>query len=109
MKNRSFPILVASIIIMAFLFPSHNIAVQKVDYEKYGNIAIAVVKADYPEENVTDYKYLGRKKISTMEVQDTFQFMVKENGKEKPVLVTINHNIEKEKFISLTVVEQESK
>ncbi|MFT8321047.1 MAG: DUF3889 domain-containing protein [Bacillus sp. (in: firmicutes)] len=108
MKNRCFPILIASILLMAFMFPSHNIAVQKLDYEKYGNIAIAVVKADYPKDNVTDYEYLGRKKISTMEVQDSFKFQVKENGNEKVVIVTINHNIKKEKFLSLVVEEQEA-
>ncbi|MCE4051106.1 MULTISPECIES: DUF3889 domain-containing protein [Bacillaceae] len=107
MKNRAFPILVASILIMGFLFPSHNIAVQKVDYEKYGSIAIAVVKADYPEQAVTDYKYMGRKKISTMEVEDSFQFIVKENSKEKTVQVTIKHDIKNDKFISLTVSEPE--
>ncbi|GKU81643.1 DUF3889 domain-containing protein [Niallia sp. NCCP-28] len=106
MKNRSFPILIAVILLMAIMFPSHNIAVQKLDYEKYGNIAIAVVKADYPNEKVTDYEYKGRKKVSTMEVQDAFQFLVKENGKEKIVLVTINHNIKDNKFLSLVVQEQ---
>ncbi|MCM3216196.1 DUF3889 domain-containing protein [Niallia taxi] len=107
MKNRAFPILVASILIMAFLFPSHNIAVQKSDYEKYGSIAIAVVKADYPDQAVTDYKYMGRKKITTMEVEDSFQFVVKENSKEKTVEVIIKHDLENDKFISLTVSEPE--
>ncbi|MGP7818954.1 DUF3889 domain-containing protein [Niallia sp. 01092] len=108
MKNRSFPILVATILLMAIMFPSHNIAVEKLDYEKYGNIAIAVVKADYPQVNVTDYEYLGRKQISAMEVQDSFKFQVKENGQEKVVIVTINHNIKKDKFLSLIVEEQDN-
>lgn len=64
MKTRSLSILIVSVtvLIMAFMFPSHNVAVQELDYKKFGSIAIAVVKADYPEESVTDYKYLGRKK-----------------------------------------------
>ena len=107
MKNRSLSILIGSVIIlmMAFMFPTHNIAVQKLDYEKFGSIAIAVVKADYPDQSVTDYEYLGRKKISADEVQDSFQFIVKENGKEKIVHVIVNHNTRDDKFISLTVEE----
>ena len=107
MKNRSLSILIGSVIIliMAFMFPSHNIAVQKLDYEKFGSIAIAVVKADYPDQPVTDYDYLGRKKISAQEEQDSFRFIVKENGKEKTVQVTVNHHTENDKFISLTVEE----
>ncbi|KAB7666883.1 DUF3889 domain-containing protein [Bacillus sp. B1-b2] len=107
MKSRSLTILMGSVIVlmMAFMFPSHNIAVQKLDYEKYGSIAIAVVKADYPEEAVTDYEYVGRKKISSQEVQDSFRFQVKEDGKEKTVIVTINHKTTEDKFISLTVEE----
>lgn len=108
MKTRSLSILIVSVtvLVMAFMFPSHNIAVQKLDYEKYGSIAIAVVKADYPEESVTDYKYLGRKKISAQEEQDSFQFVVKENGKEKTVVVTVNHRTKDDKFISLIVEEK---
>lgn len=108
MKNRSIPILIlsVSVLLMAFMFPTHNVAVQELDYKKYGTIAIAVVKADYPEEEVTDYEYLGRKKLSETEVQDSFQFQVKEEGKEKEVSVVIKHNVKDDKFISLTVEEQ---
>ncbi len=107
MKTRSLSILIVSVtvLIMAFMFPSHNVAVQELDYKKFGSIAIAVVKADYPEESVTDYKYLGRKKISAQEEQDSFQFVVKEDGKEKNVIVTINHRTQDDKFISLVVEE----
>ena len=107
MKSRSLSILIVSVtvLIMAFIFPSHHVAVQELDYKKFGSIAIAVVKADYPEEAVTDYKYLGRKKISPQEEQDSFQFVVKENGKEETVVVTVNHRTQDDKFISLVVEE----
>lgn len=107
MKTKSLSVLIVSIsvLVMTFMFPSHHLAVQELDYKKFGSVAIAVVKADYPEESVTDYKYLGRKKISPQEEQDSFQFLVKEGGKEKTVIVTVNHNTKNDKFISLVVEE----
>ncbi|NRG46025.1 DUF3889 domain-containing protein [Bacillus sp. CRN 9] len=81
---------------------------EKVDYEKYGRIATAVVKEDYPGEEVVDYKYAGRRKISENEVIDSFVFEVMENGKPIIVLVKITHRLDASKFISLTVEEQSS-
>ncbi|KAF0822042.1 DUF3889 domain-containing protein [Cytobacillus firmus] len=82
-------------------------AVQQPDYEKYGRIAIAVVKEDYPGEEVVDYQYGGRKKISETEVTDTFTFTVKENGKPVTVLVNVTHNLKDNKVVSLTVERKE--
>ncbi|MCM3094320.1 MULTISPECIES: DUF3889 domain-containing protein [unclassified Cytobacillus] len=82
-------------------------AVQQPDYEKYGRIAIAVVKEDYPGEEVVDYQYGGRKKISETDVTDTFTFTVKENGKPVTVLVNVTHNLKDNKAVSLSVERKE--
>ncbi|MCS0789671.1 YqzG/YhdC family protein [Cytobacillus pseudoceanisediminis] len=78
-------------------------AVQKPDYEKYGRIAIAVVKEDYPGEEVVDYQYGGRKKVTETDVTDTFTFTVNEDGKPVTVLVMVTHNLKDNKAVSLTV------
>jgi uncharacterized phage infection (PIP) family protein YhgE len=82
-----------------------HVQAETVDYEKYGKIAIAVVKADYPGEPVTDYQYIGREKSSETEVQDSFKFQVKENGKPLNVLVKVRHSIQNNKLLNLTVEE----
>ncbi|PAE25437.1 MULTISPECIES: DUF3889 domain-containing protein [Bacillaceae] len=78
-------------------------AVQKPDYEKYGRIAVAVVKEDYPGEEVVDYQYGGRKKVTETDVTDTFTFTVKENGNPVNVLVMVTHNLKDNKAVSITV------
>ncbi|WP_026583908.1 DUF3889 domain-containing protein [Bacillus sp. J33] len=77
-------------------------AVQKPDYEKYGRIAISVVKEDYPGEEVVEYQYGGRQKISETDVRDTFTFTVKENGSPVTVLVKVTHSLKDNKLVSLT-------
>lgn len=79
---------------------------QKPDYEKYGRIAISVVKEDYPGKDVVEYEYKGRQKISNTEVMDSFRFEVLENGKPTFVLVKIIHNLNNEKLLNLSVEEQ---
>ncbi|MGE7604009.1 DUF3889 domain-containing protein [Peribacillus sp. NPDC097675] len=79
------------------------------DYEKYGKIAITVVQADYPGDNVTDYEYKGRKKLANNQVEDDFVFLVVENGKEFNVTVTIQHNLKNNKLLSMKVTEQKKK
>ncbi|MFJ7975887.1 DUF3889 domain-containing protein [Peribacillus sp. JNUCC 23] len=78
---------------------------QQSDYEKYGKIAIAVVQANHPAEEVTDYEYKGRKQLTKDEVEDDFLFLVAESGKEFNVLVKIKHNLANNKLLNLTVEE----
>ena len=56
---------------------------ENIGYEKYGKIAIAVVEADFPSDEVTDYKFEGRNIISKGIVEDQFLFLVK--GKRKRI------------------------
>ena len=82
---------------------------QKPDYEKYGKIAIAVVQADYPEVEITDYEYKGRKTAAKNLVEDDFSFLIKDKGNEFHVIVTVQHDLKNEKLLSLKVTEQKGK
>lgn len=79
---------------------------QQPDYEKYGRIAIAVVKEDFPGEEVVEYDYIGRQKLSDTDVVDSFSFQVKENNKPVIVIVRISHSLNNKKLLSLTVEEK---
>jgi hypothetical protein len=82
---------------------------QKPDYEKYGKIAITVVQADYPEVEITDYEYKGRKTVAKNLVEDDFRFLVENKGQEFNVIVTVQHDLKNEKLLSLKVTEQKGK
>lgn len=102
MKKKLFCICTILTIQFAALLPFKAIA-QQPDYEKYGRIAIVVVKEDFPGDEVKEYKYLGRKKISETDVMDSFEFQVTERGKPVTVVVNISHNLANNKLLSLTV------
>ncbi|MFO1442712.1 DUF3889 domain-containing protein [Bacillus sp. Bva_UNVM-123] len=76
------------------------------DYEKYGRIAIAVVKEDFPGEDVTEYEYKGREKLTDTDVLDTFSFQLKENEHPITVTVKIAHSLKNKKLLNLTVEEK---
>ncbi|MFE4814248.1 DUF3889 domain-containing protein [Peribacillus simplex] len=82
---------------------------QKPDYEKYGKIAITVLQADYPEVEINDYEYKGRKTVSKDLVEDNFRFLVDDKGKQFNVIVTVQHDLKNEKLLSLKVTEQKGK
>ncbi|PLR77553.1 hypothetical protein CU633_10175 [Bacillus sp. V3-13] len=86
--------------------PFHTAAQQQPDYEKYGRIATAVVKEDYPGAELKDYQYLGRKRISASDVSDSFRFQVTEQGKPKNVVVNVSHNLQNKKLLNLSVQEE---
>jgi len=98
----------AATLIMLSLFINfqHSVFAQKPDYEKYGRIAMAVIKADFPGEPVRDYEYLGRKKINDMKVEDGFRFKVQENNQNFFVTIRISHDVRNNKLLNLTVETQ---
>ena len=80
--KRYFSTVVAAIILLVSLNNlNFNVNAEGPDYEKYGRIAMAVIKEDFPGEEVRDYKYLGRKQNSENEVVDSFQFKLTDEGK----------------------------
>jgi hypothetical protein len=102
MKKNVFAIMAISLMFFSGLV---QVQAEKIDYQKYGNIAIAVVKADYPGEAVTEYEYIGREKLNETDVQDSFKFNVKENDKDVNVLVKVKHSVKNNKLLNLTVEE----
>jgi hypothetical protein len=102
MKKNLFAIMT---ICLMFFSGFAQVQAEKIDYEKYGKIAITVVKGDYPGEEVTEYEYLGREKLNETDVQDSFKFKVMENGKPINVVVKVKHSIKNNKLLDLTVEE----
>ncbi|AIE59199.1 DUF3889 domain-containing protein [Bacillus methanolicus] len=102
MKKKMF-LTCMSLTILFGAFLPYKAKAQQPDYEKYGRIAIAVIKEDFPGDEVKEYIYLGRKKISETDVVDSFEFQVTEKGKPATLVVNIFHNIKENKLLSLTV------
>lgn len=83
-----------------------NTSAANTGYEKYGRIAIAVVKADYPNDDVVDYEYKGRTQNPNGQAEDSFQFLVNDQGKERTVKVKIRHDLTNKKMLNLIVEEK---
>ncbi|MGF2615174.1 DUF3889 domain-containing protein [Rossellomorea vietnamensis] len=90
--------------VLFFLAGQPSLA-QQPDYQKFGRIATAVVKEDYTGEKLADYKYDGRKTLSGGQIQDSFTFNVKKDGKDVVVKVNVVHNPDKPKDLNLSVIE----
>ncbi|MDQ0414679.1 DUF3889 domain-containing protein [Mesobacillus stamsii] len=80
-----------------------NSNAQRPDYERYGRIATAVIKEEFPGEASQDYKYMGRNQMDDLTVQDSFQYKI--TGKEKPVFMTVQvtHDLKNNRLISLSI------
>lgn len=98
----------ALVALMMFLLVSttNQAFAQKPDYEKYGRIAIAVVAADYPGDEIQEYQYLGRKKVKDSTVSDSFRFQVQEKNEKFYVTVNVIHDLTNNKLLNLTVESQ---
>jgi hypothetical protein len=83
-----------------------DINAQRPDYEKYGRIATAVIKEDFPGRAVQDYKYKGRKQIDDRQVLDSFQYKLSVNGKTALMTVQVAHDLKNGRLLSLSVTEQ---
>ncbi|WP_226677308.1 DUF3889 domain-containing protein [Rossellomorea aquimaris] len=88
-----------------FLLFSSQVNAEQGDYKKFGRIATAVIKEDYPGQPVKDYQYQGRKKMSENKVSDAFEFTVQENDAEKKVIVIVVHDLDNEKVLNISVKE----
>ncbi|MBN8192640.1 DUF3889 domain-containing protein [Bacillus sp. NTK074B] len=84
---------------------SSQVNAEQGDYKKFGRIATAVIKEDYPGQPVKDYQYQGRKKMSENKVSDAFEFTVQENDAEKKVVVIVVHHLDNEKVLNISVKE----
>ena len=88
-----------------FLLFSNQASAEQADYQKFGRIATAVIKEDYPGQPVKDYKYQGRQKMTENKVSDAFEFTVQENNADKKVVVIVVHDLDNEKVLNISVKE----
>jgi hypothetical protein len=79
---------------------------QQPDYAKWGKIAVNVVKENYVDGEVSEYKYEGRKSISDEKAEDTFVFQVKKDNKVANVKVVVSFNPKTDTLQSLSLAEQ---
>ncbi|PFA69483.1 hypothetical protein CN378_03635 [Bacillus sp. AFS015802] len=96
---------IVSLSTVFFLMFSSQAFAEQVDYQKFGRIATAVIKEDYPGQPVKDYKYQGRQKVTANKVSDAFEFTVQENNAEKKVVVVVVHDLDNEKILNISVKE----
>lgn len=95
-------------VLFILLLGIHNLdtQAQRPDYEKYGRIATAVIQEDFPGEPVQDYKYMGRKQIDDRQVLDSFQYKVSIHGKPVIMTVQVTHDLQNDRLLSLTFIDQ---
>jgi len=98
-------ILFLSVLLGFLTLAMNGVSAQIPDYAKYGKIATAVVKEDYPNQKVVEYQYMGREKKSETEVTDTFRFEIEEDSKKVFVNVLITHDLKNNKTLSIVVKE----
>lgn len=110
MKKRfAYPLICFAFIIGTLASFSFNETVgiaEHPDYTKWGKIAINVVKESYVNEEVSDYKYEGRKSISEEKAKDIFSFDVKRNKKKIIVRAVVTFNPKTDTLQSIELVEE---
>lgn len=79
---------------------------QKPDYEKWGKIAIQLVKENYPKAEISEYQYMGREEISDTEAKDTFHFTAKQADKSKEIFVALTFNPKTKQLKSVNIKEK---
>jgi hypothetical protein len=107
-KKIAYPLVCFAFIIG--LFASYTLhetigVAQQPEYAKWGKIAMNVVKENYVDADVTEYKYEGRRAISEEKAEDTFLFQVKRDNQTTPVRVIVMFNPKTDILQSLSVVE----
>lgn len=73
-------------------------------YAKWSKVAIAKTKEKYPNAEVVDYLYVGRKNGNTT-TTEKFKLWLKENGNEFGVYVDIEFVKETEQVVNVTYTE----
>ncbi|MBM7660056.1 hypothetical protein JOC85_000823 [Bacillus mesophilus] len=107
-KRTTFPLVILAFLIgitASYFFQDTLGAAQQPDHAKWGKIAITVVKENYTESEVSDYKYEGRKQLSDSSAEDRFLFQLKKNDKTDYVRVVVTFNTKTETLQSLQLTE----
>jgi hypothetical protein len=103
---KSIAVVVFALVVSVASFSLHPLAQQEEpDYAKWSKIAIEKVKEKYPNGEVSDFLYVGRKTISENKVADTFLMVVKRYNEGKEVRVTVSFNPKTDKLIGTEIKE----
>lgn len=109
MKKRiAFPLICIAFIVG--LFASYSLQetighAQQPDYAKWSKIAVNVMKENYPNYEVSDYKYEGRKEVNEEKAEDSFTFQIKKDNKESTIKVVVSFNPKTDTLKSLQIIE----
>ncbi|PLR97864.1 DUF3889 domain-containing protein [Bacillus sp. T33-2] len=106
MKKYMIAFIMLSCLFLQFGSGADAANTERQDYEKYGRIAMAVIKEDYPGQPVRDYQYLGRRQADQNNVTDSFKFQLTQNGQPRTATVHVTHNLQNNRLVSLSVTEQ---
>lgn len=72
-----------------------------ISYEQWSKIAVTTVKKEYPTGQLTDYKYIGRTEITSVESKDVFNIIVEEQNKSFAVKAEVFFNPKDGKLITV--------
>ncbi|MFS8629603.1 MAG: YqzG/YhdC family protein [Bacillales bacterium] len=75
------------------------------DYQKYGRIALTMVKEQYPGKDI-EYQYLGRRNLDGTKVVDTFRFEVQQSHQQMFVHVRVLHDEKNSNHLSILLEEK---
>lgn len=98
MKNLFFSmiIILMSIIIQDPIIPvSKIVSLAEPSYAKWGRLAVEKAKERYPEAEIADYLYVGRRTRDQI-VSETFKLWIKEADREFGVFIIIELDAESE-------------
>lgn len=107
-KKIAFPLITLAFLIglsASYLFQDSMGFAQPPDYAKWSKIAVNVVNENYAEQEVSDYKYEGRKQISETKAEDRFLFVVTSDQKKFNVRVVVAFNPKTDTLQSLQLSE----
>ncbi|UGB31547.1 MULTISPECIES: DUF3889 domain-containing protein [Bacillaceae] len=75
------------------------------DYKKWSQIAVSSVKEKYPDAELTDYKYVGRKEVNENETRDTFHIKCTQKNRSFIVKADVVFNPTNGKLITVNIEE----
>ncbi len=75
------------------------------DYKKWSRIAVSSVKEKYPDAELTDYKYVGRKEVNEKETRDTFHIKCTQQNRSFIVKADVVFNPTTGKLITVNIEE----
>jgi Protein of unknown function (DUF3889) len=105
MKKKMLSLLICCLFQFTAWQSVHAQQQQQPDYEKWGKIAVAVVKENYPNSEIIDYKHVERQDISVTQSKHTFTLQVKQRNQTFNVKVIVTYNPRTDRLISVTMEE----